>query len=174
MRMIKKLSALAMVMSVSSMSSNAIANQDDTFLAESTVTHTEILSKEQELVTNYYKHLLKRQPDPQGLQYWVDEINSRGCNAETLKDIVWSFTALPSGGIYLGFMDQINQYQGLNRSIELVTRLYHGALHRFPDRGGYVHWVEGLESGQFTDEEVINGFIHSAEFKERSKNEWCR
>jgi hypothetical protein len=57
------------------------------------------------------------------------------------------------------------EYSNLNRSNgEYVTDLYHAIFNREPDEGGFGGWLNDLDTGLKTREEVLNGFTGSPEF----------
>jgi hypothetical protein len=46
-----------------------------------------------------------------------------------------------------------------------VARLYDAVLGRLPDEGGEISWTQILDSGADTLQQVVNGFVGSAEFQ---------
>tara|TARA_B100000965_G_scaffold405558_1_gene440063 strand:- start:716 stop:901 length:186 start_codon:yes stop_codon:yes gene_type:complete len=46
---------------------------------------TEQALSNKEFVTESYRNLLKREPDAEGLQYWIDDLEKRG---QTRDDVV--------------------------------------------------------------------------------------
>ena len=179
MKRTKLLGAAALVLSVNAFSTNTIAAPDHQLLNQSPLASisdkdlqrvTDISSNEVDpqvrraatLAYWYYQELLKRKPESGGYNYWVNEIYHRGCNATTLKDVIWGFTHSAE------FNQQINAIQGSAQHIALVTRLYRAAFHRSPDEQGLTFWVQALESGAKSRDEVITGITTSAEFNQRS------
>ncbi len=46
----------------------------------------------------------------------------------------------------------------------LVYRIYRATLGRDPDTAGFVNWTQRLEDGTATRQEIVSGFVNSAEF----------
>ena len=101
-------------------------------------------------VTRCYSVILGREPDPNGLETWFNELNSgRKAAAEIIDRFVNS-----------------EEFLGKNYSNEeAVDILYQTMLGRSADAAGKANWVKKLESGQ-TLAHVINGFCFSKEFRD--------
>ncbi len=100
-------------------------------------------------VTRCYSVILGREPDPNGLNTWFNELNSgRKAASEIIDRFVNSA-----------------EFLGKNYSNEeAVDILYQTMLGRNADAAGKANWVKKLESGQ-TLAHVINGFCFSKEFR---------
>ena len=48
-----------------------------------------------------------------------------------------------------------------------VTMMYAGMLRRTPEPSGFTGWVNFLDAGTYTREQVINGFFLSTEYYAR-------
>lgn len=122
-------------------------------------------------VTKMYNMLLGRDPDPNGLQYWIDKLDS----GETREEIFAGFANSQE------FYNLCATYQivagtyikgiGMQENADIngfVTRLYNLCLSRDGDISGQAMWVSGLASGTITGAEAAHGFIFSNEFKNKA------
>ena len=99
-------------------------------------------------IERFYKNILSREADKEGLNYWVS----------TLKSRCASFVAL-------GFFNSKEfTDKGLNNE-EFVKILYKTLFDREADGEGLSHWVFMLENGK-TKEDVMRGFFAAKEFKD--------
>ncbi len=79
-------------------------------------------------------------------------------------------TALLSGTLTLGQLaaqiggsqEFLGQYAALSDA-EFVTTMYHNALHRDPDPGGFSYWIGQLASHTLNRSDLVNGFAYSQE-----------
>ena len=99
-------------------------------------------------VTRLYKTVLERDPDQNGLNYWVSHLKN---GTETGADVVANF-----------YISEEMNNKGLSNS-KFVDLAYNGIMNRNPDSNGKGYWVNGLESGASYDY-VASGFIGSQEF----------
>ncbi len=112
------------------------------------------LSSPEELIkafiTRCYRLILNRDPDPAGLNTWLNELTSR---RKTAVEIIEQFMNSP-------------EFKGKGHSAgDTVNILYQAMLGRNADAGGKANWVLKLQSGQ-TLAHVINGFCFSKEFRD--------
>ncbi len=99
-------------------------------------------------VTRMYEIVLGREPESDGYDYWVSELNS---GAQSASDVV------------LGFFFS-SEYQNKNKSNEkIVVDFYNAMLGREPDSEGMQYWIKYLEIGM-TMRSIARGFVDSAEF----------
>lgn len=84
-------------------------------------------------VTGYYRSLLRRNPDAQGLQQWVAYVRAGGVLEALQAEMMGSaeYLANRAGGTNDGF----------------VTALYSDVLGRAPDSVGRSEWLQALASG---------------------------
>jgi len=100
-----------------------------------------------EFVTKLYTGMLHRQPDSEGLNYWVNVLE----NGELSRsELIISFY-------------ECSEYQMVNAERKFVYQLYLGLLRRVPDVEGYHYWVGELHSGTLR-ETVINAFLACSEY----------
>ncbi len=99
-------------------------------------------------VTRMYQVVLGRDPDPNGLETWIYQLESGRLGA---ADLVSRFFNSP-------------EYQGKNKSSEaVVVDCYNAMLGRDPDPSGLDHWKAMLDIGM-TSDKVCAGFLNSNEF----------
>ena len=103
-----------------------------------------------QFVTLLYANVLGRVPDPAGLSGWVALLNG-------------GFTR---GQVLLGFSDSV-EYQAAMANEVFVTMMYSGMLRRTAEPSGFTGWLDFLDAGTFTREQVINGFFLSSEYRAR-------
>ena len=99
-------------------------------------------------VTRMYQVVLGRDPDPNGLNTWVTQLESGKMQA---ADIETGFFNSP-------------EYQEKNKKTdEVVKDCYNAMLGRDPDQGGMTFWKAMLDIGMSSDK-VCSGFLDSQEF----------
>ena len=104
-----------------------------------------------EFVERLYTIALNRPSEPEGKEFWVNEINSGN----------------RTGGDCAHFF-LIEAPEFLNRGLneeDFVETLYLTFFDRASEAAGKKFWVDSLKSGKMTKEDVIMGFIDSTE--------WC-
>ena len=112
------------------------------------VTSTSADSGTKGFVTRMYQVVLGREPDPNGLETWIYQLESGRLGA---ADLVSRFFNSP-------------EYQGKNKSSEaVVVDCYNAMLGRNPDPSGLEHWKAMLDIGM-TSDKVCAGFLNSNEF----------
>lgn len=102
-------------------------------------------------VAHNYFDILERSPDPAGLAYYVN-----GLNSGTLSQ------AQVAAGIFVS-----PEFAGSGR---LVAACYTGLLGRDPDYAGWNYWVTGMQQQGHTQQWMLDGFTASAEFASRYGN----
>ena len=99
-------------------------------------------------VYRMYRICLLREPDPDGLSYWVGKLRNREATGSEIAQ-----------GFYCS-QEMVNRR--LSNS-EFVTRAYEGIMGRSPDAGGLQYWTGLLDSGvSYTY--IVSGFTGSTEF----------
>ena len=100
-------------------------------------------------VTRLYRTTLKRDPDVDGLNHWVELI---GTKKTTPYDVAERIV-------------KSQEFQNYNYSDgEYVTILYNAFLDREPEQAGYEHWLKRLATGA-SREDILRGFAYSKEFE---------
>ena len=99
--------------------------------------------------TRLYTTCLKRDFDPEGLDFWAKELaNLRRTGSEAAKGFFFS--------------DEINK-SGISDS-EFLTRLYKTLMNREPEKEGFDYWLGQMKSGAMSRESVFDGFAASEEW----------
>jgi hypothetical protein len=116
---------------------------------------------EVDVVMDFYRGLLARLPDPDGFTAWVNNFRTAQC-AGTGVAVVDMVEAISAGFVGSG------EYTGKNRTnAQYVGDLYNAFLRRGGDLGGVQFWINDLNSGARTRENVRQNFVASAEFQAR-------
>ena len=99
-------------------------------------------------VTRCYQVILGREPETDGLNFWVNHLASGN---KTASEIIHGFITS-------------NEYKNKNLSdSDVVETLYRAMLGRASDAGGKAYWLRKLDNGS-TVTAIINGFCGSIEF----------
>lgn len=96
-----------------------------------------------------YEQVLGRLADPEGLTYWVKQINK----GASLQDIAQAMAQSP---------EFLLRY-GTPSEEQLVEALYEAILKRLPDVQGLSHWVEALVVNDMTEGLLIVSLLQSTE-----------
>ncbi len=97
-----------------------------------------------------YSNLFNRTADTGGFNYWKGQLD----------------TGVDSRGNVMASFSESTENVSLTQSNIRVISFYYGMLRRAPDQGGYDFWVNELKIGK-SPNELINGFIGSAEYQQR-------
>ncbi len=103
------------------------------------------------MVVSLYDTVFGRVPSQDEVDFWVNHMaaHTPGVTARVMVNT---------------FLNGA-EYSNLNRNnAEYVTDLYHAIFNREPDAGGFNGWLNDLDTGIKTREEVLNGFTGSPEF----------
>jgi len=101
-------------------------------------------------VTRFYQLCLGRNPDPAGLEDWV---NSLLKGSLTGSDVAYGFVFSPE------FLNKNSSNE------EYLQILYEAFFNRQPDEAGRQGWLDAMKNGA-SREQVLNGFIYAVEFSE--------
>lgn len=105
-------------------------------------------------VTRLYLALLDREPDAGGLAFWTDQLARGG----SLRNIVAFFRTSPE------FEERFGELINAPAD-QWVDHMYNQVLGRNPDAGGRDYWVEAIESGRLSPEDLIMHFSESPEYR---------
>ena len=105
----------------------------------------------EEFVEHLYWEALDRAPDPEGMQYWVKQVEEEG---KTGADCARFF-----------LLDSPEFMERYTNPENFVEKLYGTIFDREPDEEGKKNWVMKLVSGLKSRRDVVNDFIESTE--------WC-
>lgn len=97
-----------------------------------------------------YQAAFNRQPDLEGLGYWIDKLDDGVSLTRVANEFYRSAEFQTKYGSYTS-------------NATFITTLYQNVLHRAPDIGGYDYWNYKLNSGDMTRAEVLVSFSESAE-----------
>lgn len=126
---------------------------------------------DEEYITMLYSVMMDREPDAEGMKNWISVLEKGVSRRYVLKNFVGSdeFSQICENfGVERG---SVTVKEERDKNINLtafVQRLYTGFLGRKSDDGGMNSWTGQLLSGSMNACDVINGFIFSSEFLNRS------
>ena len=115
---------------------------------------------EVDTVTDFYRGLLARLPDPGGFTAWVSNFRTAQCQgAAAVNNMVEGISGSFANGA---------EYAGKNRTnSQYVGDLYNAFLRRGGDLGGVQYWINLLDTAALTRNQVRQQFIASGEFQGR-------
>jgi hypothetical protein len=115
---------------------------------------------EVDVVMDFYRGLMARLPDSGGYTYWVDRFRAAQCQGSASVNA-------ESESVSSSFV-QGTEYGARARSnSQFVGDLYNAFLRRGGDLDGVRFWIEELDSGRRSREDVRRAFASSAEFQGR-------
>lgn len=100
-----------------------------------------------QVVEAVYERVLGRQPDPEGLAYWVGLVSS---GQLTVPDFVVAISESP-------------EHQMRRNSLVVTTTVYVGLLQRLPDQAGVDYWSALIENGLSLDV-FVHGVLAGEEY----------
>jgi hypothetical protein len=103
-------------------------------------------------VTNLYEILLGREPDPVGIYYDVQALET----GTTLQQMV---NVIVTSNEYI----QDNTGTANANQTQFVTSLYENVLGRAPDAGGLAFWVNEINTNAMSVQQVATAFVYSPE-----------
>lgn len=113
-----------------------------------------------DVTTDFYRGLLSRLPDSAGFTYWVGRFKTAQCQG---GDAVNAAARDISGGFTNG-----PEYGSRNRTnAEFVADMYNAFMRRGGDLAGVQFWINQLNSGNQTREQVRLAFTGTGEFQAR-------
>lgn len=112
------------------------------------------------MLGDFYRGLLGRLPDSSGFCYWISQFRIAQCQgAEAVRRAADAISKL-----FLGSAE----YSDRNRNNEqYILDLYCAFLRRGADLPGLRYWVDQLERGALTREQVRRSFVAAPEFQGR-------
>jgi serralysin len=112
------------------------------------------------VVMDFYRGALARLPDDGGLSFWVSQFRVAQCKGA--GDVYASADSI-SAQFFSG-----PEYSGRNRSnAQYVGDLYNAFLRRGGDPGGVQFWINQINTGAQTRDQVRQAFLGSPEFGNR-------
>ena len=143
-------------------------SQTGSDVAHGFVFSTEFLNKvksNEEYLQILYEAFFNRQPDPAGLQGWLDAFANGSSREDVLNGFIYAveFANLCDKFGIKAFEGHITKTQ--REAVEaFVTRFYQLCLDRDPDASGLEGWANNLLNQIQTGADVATGFIYSQEF----------
>ncbi len=120
---------------------------------------------DEEYVTMAYEILLGREPDQEGLEYWVNQLQNEGLTRELL---FYEFA-------FSNEFDQmaveeytIPPYDQEDELTAFLERMYAYVLGRDADPAGVNYWSNLLKSDEVTASELVHKFFNSEEMKNKN------
>lgn len=101
-------------------------------------------------VTQVYRNVLNRDPDPSGFAFWKGQLDA-GTQSR--------------GSMMLSFSESAEYVSLIGPKVQ-VTELYVGMLQRSPDTSGFNYWTAQIAAGT-PSLQLIASFFQSAEYKTR-------
>lgn len=105
-----------------------------------------------------YQAALNRTPDIGGLKYWIDQM-------DWIKERNKGMDLQEVSARFIDSKEFKDLYGTNPTNEEFITLLYKNVLHRGPDQGGYLWWVNELNFGKRTKIKVLADFSESEENK---------
>lgn len=122
----------------------------------------------EDYVTDLYHLFMGREPDEDGYNYWLNQLEEGKSREEIFAGFANSrefYEICDSYGITAGWFvvgSDRNQVNNVNRFVE---RLYKICLGRRGDLGGQKNWVEKLIKKEITGSECARSFVQSPEYE---------
>ena len=106
-----------------------------------------------------YRAFMDREPDDDGLNYWLDRLY----NGTSRDEVIDSFVDSPEFQNIIGSSDGSASNSG-DATTQFVKRLYQTILDREANSSGLNNWVNQIKSGAMDYKSVAMSFMHSEEF----------
>ena len=107
-----------------------------------------------EFVQLVYRNVLGRQPDADGYNFWLGQLQSKRATR---------------GSMMTGFA-QSPEFAAAAAPSVVVSVLYTAMMQRTPDSAGYSYWVNLIASGAADERTLIDAFYASVEYRDRFLN----
>jgi|GEM_PF-51797 len=108
-------------------------------------------------IDHLYEEVLGRNPDPDGLTYWVEQMSQGASLTDVAQAIEQS--------------EEFKWMYGTPSEAQLVQELYEAVLGRDSDAPGLSYWTEKLAVHDMTEGELIVSLMQSAESQAASVNQ---
>ncbi len=119
----------------------------------------------EEFITKLYKIVLEREPDQEGFEYWLKEINEKGI----FKDyIFYKFIFSKEFENKMKNEYQITPFTKEDKLRAFIERFYNILFNRRADEQGINYWENELKEEKKTIAEVANFFFFSQEFEDNN------
>jgi S-layer protein len=118
-------------------------------------TYTEAEIQAREAVAELYIGLFGRATDPDGLDYWVNELVTGNLTEEQVR---------------ANFVNDQPEWEdglGALTNEQLVFEMYGYLFEREPDEAGYAYWVNELDTGSVNADQLVFALINGAGLEDR-------
>ena len=124
---------------------------------------------DKEFITRLYKTFMDRNPDTNGLNYWLGKIKGGYTREQVFQGFInsqeWADMCLQYGILSGGTKVSSIEKEPSKGCVEFITRLYTTCLGRKPDREGLNDWATKLTMLKVTGTKAAHGFFFSQEFQ---------
>lgn len=116
---------------------------------------------EVDMVVDFYRGLLDRLPDPDGMRFWLARFRQAQCSGSAAN------VAGTAEAISRSFVGSAEYVARRRTNPGFVADMYNAFLRRGPDLAGVLFWTERQDSGALTRQRVRELFVTSPEFQAR-------
>jgi hypothetical protein len=109
-------------------------------------------------VSRLYQGWLGREPDPDGLAYWVEQLES---GSMTFARVSAEIGNSPEAILYRDDRDQ-------ERPADFIRSAYAEILYRRPDEAGFNYWTNAISSGESSYRDVVRQIRDSEEAQNKA------
>jgi hypothetical protein len=113
-------------------------------------------------VIDYYRGILGRLPENDGIKYWVNQFRTAQCSGNPTADVYAAATSIAAQ-----FFGSPEYTGGSPAPRDYVADLYNAFMRRIAEPGGYNYWINQITSGAQTRDQARQAFIDSPEFAAR-------
>jgi len=118
-------------------------------------TYTEAEIQAREAVAELYIGLFGRATDPEGLDYWVNELVTGNLTEEEVR------------ANFVNDQPEWEEGLGALTNEQLVYEMYGYLFEREPDEAGYAYWVNELDTGSVNADQLVFALINGAGLDDR-------
>jgi DNA-binding beta-propeller fold protein YncE len=123
-----------------------------------------------DVTTDFYRGILSRAPDDSGFGYWVGRFRTAQCQGGNA-------VLAAANDISGGFANSPEYGNRARTNAEFVADMYNAFLRRGGDLAGVQYWIDQLNTGARTRDNVRLTFIQTPEFQQRVQaiiNQGCQ
>jgi hypothetical protein len=113
-------------------------------------------------VIDYYRGILGRLPEDDGIKYWVNQFRSAQCSGNPTADVYAAARSIAAA--FFGSPEYTNASPTPR---DYVADLYNAFMRRIAEPGGYGYWINQITSGAQSRDQARQAFIDSPEFAAR-------
>ena len=107
------------------------------------------VAEAQRAITELYVGIFNRAPDPEGLAYWTGKLVDEGADIDVVR---------------AAFVDSVEWQNGVGQSTnaQVIQHLYESLFEREPEQEGFEFWLNELETGVTTVDQIVAVLIANA------------